>query len=133
MPQAIDLVVKNGAATPVDKTFALVSPSAGYGSVAEWALREGTVSGAFPSFTASATNSSQRGSRQLKVRFRLPATYVDPQTGLTALASNFEFNGSVSVPHEFPEALKADAVAFTVNLLNTALVKQLIKDAVPAT
>lgn len=29
MPQATDLVIKNGAGTPVDKTFTLMAPAAG--------------------------------------------------------------------------------------------------------
>lgn len=36
MPQATDLVIKNAAGT--DKTFTLITPAAGYGSLAQLSL-----------------------------------------------------------------------------------------------
>jgi len=133
MPQAVNLVVKNGAATPVDKTFTLLTPAAGYGGVAEWNLKEGDVSSAFPKFTASAVQNSVTGSRKLQLKLRVPATYQDAGTGLTAVQNFVEFNGTIVVPMEFPESKKADAVAFISNLIGHSLVKELMRDAVPAT
>lgn len=46
MPQAINLTIDDETATP--KTFELISPAAGDGSIAEWALKEGTISSVFP-------------------------------------------------------------------------------------
>lgn len=132
MPQAIDLVVKNGAATPVDKTFTLLSPAPGYGQPAEWALKEGESSVLFPTFTASAAKTTN-ASRNLKVKVRVPASYTDTATGLKVKLSAFEFNGTATVPDDFPENLKPDAVAYTCNLLATALVKAMMKDGYPAT
>lgn len=132
MPQATDLVIKNGAGTPVDKTFTLMAPAAGDNSVATWALKEGTISSVFPKITALARKTTNQ-SRTLQVKLRLPSSYTDTVTGLTKVASAFEFNGSISVPDDFPENLKPDAVAFTANLLNHALIKAMMRDAVPAT
>lgn len=133
MPQAIDLVVNNGAATPVAKTFALITPASGYGGVAEWNLKEGNVSSAFPKFTAMASTNSATDSRKLTMKLRVPSTYTDAGTGLTAVKNYMEANITVIVPTDFPESLKADAVAFFANILSTSLVKSLVRDAVPAT
>lgn len=133
MPQATDLVVKNGAATPVDKTFTLLAPASGNGGVAEWALKEGTIASVFPRFTASAQPNSNSRSRNTKMKLRIPSSYTDAATGLTQVASAFEVNITAVVPDDFPESLKADAVAFTTNLINTALVKAMVRDGVPAT
>lgn len=132
MPQATDLVIKNGAGTPVDKTFTLMAPAAGDNSVATWALKEGTISSVFPKITALARKTTNQ-SRTLQVKLRLPSSYTDTVTGLTKVASAFEFNGSISVPDDFPENLKPDAVAFVSNLVNHALIKAMMRDAVPAT
>lgn len=133
MPSAADLVVQNGAA--VNKTFTLLAPASGYGGVAEWALKEGSISSVFPRFTAGArsSNNPKGSAKVLQLKLRLPSSYTDTVTGLTSVSSGFEFNCTVSVPDNFPEALKSDAVAFTANLINTALVKELIRDGLPAT
>lgn len=133
MPQAVNLVVKNGAATPVDKTFTLITPAAGDGGVALWSLKEGPISAVFPSFTASSTRVAKSGTRKLHLKFRLPSSYTESVTGLTAVGSQCEINFDVRVPQDFPEALKNDFVAFAANLFSTPLVKELVRDAVPAT
>lgn len=58
MPQATDLVINNGAGTPVAKTFTLMAPAAGDNSLASWALKEGTISSVFPKITALADRKS---------------------------------------------------------------------------
>lgn len=132
MPQAIDITINNGASTPVAKTFSLQQPSAGDNSVGEWALKEGTIRSVFPKITALARKTTN-GSRVLQVKVRLPSSYTDTVTGLTKVASAFEMNATFSVPDDFPEALKNDAVAFSTNALSHALMKSMIRDAVPAT
>lgn len=133
MPQAVDLVVNNGATTPVSKTFNLINPSAGLGGVAEWALREGPISSVFPYFSAVATVSKQSSIRTLTTKFRLPSSYTDTVTGLTNVGSFAEFSSTVKLPPDFPEALKNDFAAYALNILGTTLLKAMIKDAVPAT
>jgi hypothetical protein len=130
MPQAIDLVLKNAAA--VDKTFVLYNPSAGDNSLANWKLKEGSISSVFPWITALARVTANK-SRTAQIKFRMPSSFTDTVTGLTQVGSACEVNISVSVPDEFPEALKADMVAFTGNLVNHALIKSIMRDAIPAT
>lgn len=130
MPQAIDLIVKNGALA--DKTFTLLSPAAGDGSIASWALKEGTISSVFPMLTARA-DSTGKNSRNLKVKLKCPSSYTVAATGLTMVDSAAEMNVTFSIPNNYPEAIKADFVAFALNTLNTALFKAMIRDAYSAT
>lgn len=128
MPQAVDLVINNGAGTPVAKTFTLYNPAAGDSSIALWKLKEGSISTVFPTITTLARTTGNN-SRNLQIKLRVPSSYTDSVTGRTAVGSAFEFNGSVSVPNDFPEALKADAVAFTSNLIAHTLIKSAMRDA----
>ncbi len=135
MPQATDLTVQNGAPTPADKTFSLLTPASGYGSIAEWALKEGVISSVFPRLTAAArpSNNSKAPAKVLQIKLRVPSSYQDAVTGLTNVNSAFEMNATVSVPDDFPEDKKADAVAYATNLLATDLLREMMKDGAPAT
>lgn len=130
MPQAVDLVLNNGAA--VAKTFSLLSPAAGDNSIASWALKEGAISSVFPRITAQARQTGNAARRsQLKVK--IPSSYTDTVTGLTKVGSAFEADIYTTVPDDFPEALKNDAVAFVKNLVAHALAQAMIRDGLPAT
>lgn len=131
MPQAIDITINNGAATPVAKTFTLLAPAAGYGSVAEWALKEGTISSVFPRISLSARKTANSSGKTV-VKLKIPSSYTDSVTGLTKVGSSFEVNAEITVPDTFPESLKNDAVAFASNLFANTLVKACMRDANPA-
>ena len=130
MPQAINLVLKNAAAT--NKTFELIAPASGDGGVAQWALKEGTVSSVFPIVTAMA-KATTNNSRQLRLKLRLPSSFTDTVTGRTLVSSGAEMNITVSIPGDYPESLKPDFAAFCKELLANALVNAMLKDAYPAT
>jgi hypothetical protein len=129
MPQAEDLVIKNAAGT--DQTFTLLAPAAGYNSVAEWALKGGTISSVFPRITALA-RSTGNSSKKSQIKLKIPSSYTDSVTGLTKVGSGFEADISVSVPDDFPEALKDDAVAYTANMVANAIIKAVYRDGSPA-
>lgn len=134
MPQATNLVVKNGASTPVDKTFTLLAPSAGYGGMAEWALKEGSTVNAFPRFTALVrpTKGSRPG-QHLQTKFRMPSSYTDAVSGAAMVTSVAEFHATVIMPDSFPESARDDFVAFSTNLFRTTLLQAMIRDGLPAT
>lgn len=132
MPQAADIVINNGAGTPVPKTFSLYAPSAGDNSVATWKLKEGTIASVFPTITTSARSTGNQ-SRKMQGKLRLPSSYTDTVTGLTRVGSGFEFDFSASVPDDFPEVLKADAIAFAKNLVANAIIQAMMRDGQPAT
>lgn len=131
MPQATDLTIKNAA--NVDKTFALLTPASGDGGVARWALKEGTISSVFPSITCSAVANPSRDSRAAHIKIHVPSSYTDSVTGKTNVDTGAEVNVKVAMPNTFPEANKPDFVAYVTNAINTALLKAVIKDALPAT
>lgn len=131
MPQATNLVLKNGA--NADKTFTLISPAAGDGGIAEWALKEGTISSVFPRITALAQRNGNRTGRNLKIKLTIPSSFTDSVTGLTSVGSRAELNATFSVPDDFPQTLKADWVAFASGLLATSLLKAMVEDATSAT
>lgn len=131
MPQAANLTVKNAAL--VDKTFTLLAPAPGYGAQgAEWALKEGATSVAYPLATLSASKTPNR-SRKATIKIRVPAVYTSVATGLPVVSSNFEFNGTCSVPDDFPDSQKDDAVAFVTGVISSALFKACMRDGLPAT
>lgn len=130
MPQATDLIIKNAAG--VDKTFALMTPASGDGGIARWALKEGTISSVFPTVTVSA-NTSPRDARQCHIKIHVPSSYTDSVTGLTNVATGCEFNGKMAIPNTFPEASKADWVAYVSGIISHALMKAVYKDGFPAT
>lgn len=130
MPQAADLTVQNGAG--VDKTFTLLSPAPGNGSPAEWAQKTGATSTAYPTFSLSAQKTQNR-SRQVRVKTRVPAVYTSVTTGLPVVSSIVEFNGTFTVPDDFPDDQKDDAVAYATNVLATTIVKACLRDGLPAT
>ena len=132
MPQATDLVINNGAGTPVAKTFTLMAPAAGDNSLASWALKEGTISSVFPKITALARQTGNQA-RRVQIKLKVPSSYTDTVTGLTKVGSAFEADIYATVPDDFPEALKNDAVAFTKNLVAHAIAQAMLRDALPAT
>lgn len=131
MPAAIDLTINNGAATPVPKTFVLLAPAAGDNSYANWRLKEGLISSVFPAIAVSAR--ANGSARKANIKLRIPSSYTEAVTGLTKVGSAFDLNIDVTVPDDFPEALKNDAVAFSVNMMAHALMKAVIRDATPTT
>lgn len=131
MPAAVDIVINNGAGTPVAKTFSLISPAAGDNAYANWRLKEGVISSVFPAIAVLAR--ANGSARKANIKLRIPSSYTDSVTGLTKVGSAFDFNVDVTVPDDFPEALKNDAVAFASNLMANALIKLIVRDATPAT
>lgn len=129
--QASNIVVKDGLNT--NATFLLISPAAGLGGIAQWALRKGPISAVFPTLSASANQTKGSGMRTAMVKFKLPSSYTDTVTGLTNVGSHAEVNLSVKIPQDFPEALKGDLEAFSVNLIGSDIIRSMVRDATPAT
>ncbi len=132
MPQAQNIILNNGAGTPVAKIFELMAPAAGDGSYANWRLKEGTISEVFPRI-AILTRPSGNSARKSIIKFQMPSSYTDAVTGLTSVGSAFDFEVNCTVPDNFPEALKNDAAAFATNLMANAIVRAVFRDGYPAT
>lgn len=130
MPQATNLVIKN--ALDVDKTFTLLTPASGYGSVAEWALKEGATSVVWPTLSLSA-NKTRNRSRKVQVNSQTPAIYTSVATGLPVVSSRMSLFLTATVPDDFPDDQKDDAIAYAVNAFRAELVKQCLRDGLPST
>lgn len=133
MPQATDLVIDNGAGTPVAKTFVLMTPAAGDGSSAKWALKEGTIASVFPTIEQTARVNATSDARKVAGTLKIPSSYTVAATGLTAVGSAAVFNWTATVPNDFPEALKNDFAAFAKNAIANAILNACIRDGLPAT
>lgn len=132
MPQMTNLVVKNGASTPADVTFAKVTPASGFKSLALWQVISGASRSVFKTFTCS-VDKNGNGTTILKTKLVVPAYYSDPTTGLPVLLSQAEVNADVRIPKDFPVADIADVAAFAGNLLATTVVKEAITTGTPVT
>lgn len=133
MPQAIDLQINDGQATPVARTFALLTPSASDGSAAIWQYKAGANSSVFPTLTSSARKNARKDARKLDFTVKVPHAVTDTQMNITRPGSAIMANLVVTVPDDYPEASKADAVAYIANSINSPLVKAMIRDAISAT
>lgn len=133
MPQMTDITVENGAVPPVSKTFTAITPASGYGSWAQWALKEGAIAAVFPTLNAKSTQLSGGAVQKLELEFRLPSSYTDSVTGLTNVGTFYGAKVQVTVPNTLPESLKGDSVAFLTNLIASNLIKAMLRDASPAT
>lgn len=131
MPAAANMTINNAAA--VAKTFSLLNPSAGLSSNAEWALMEGVVPSVYPRITSQVRVNSQGKSRISQHKVRVPYAITDTTTSTTKAGSAIEFNGTVSVPDDFPTANRADAIAYIANYMAHAITKAVMQDGLPAT
>lgn len=130
MANQTNLTVKN--ASNVDTLFTAITPAAGDGGVAVWYNKAGVSPVQFPKLTATAKRNAA-GTRTLTVRFDLPATYVDPVSGLPIKVSSPLIKLEAVIPEGYPESLRDDNVALALNLFSTPLLKSMIRDAYPAT
>lgn len=129
MPQATNLTIANNAA--VAKTFTLVSPASD-GNVSSWELKEGAHRGVFPKITALARPMSDN-SRRINIKWAVPTAYTDTATGLTKAGSVAYGEYSAKMPNDYPETAKLDYIAYVVNGIATALLKEMARDCTSAT
>jgi len=123
MPQAADIVVNNGAGTPVAKTFTLQVPAAGINGEARWELMEGANPGVFPQMRAILRNDPSVKGMSSVFKIVYPASYTDTTTGLVKPLSSAEFIGTVKMPDDWPEAEKANFSAYIANTMNLTIMK----------
>jgi hypothetical protein len=123
MPQAADIVVNNGAGTPVAKTFTLQYPAAGINGEARWELMEGANPAIFPKMSAILRNDPSVKGTASVFKITYPASYTDTTTGLVKPLSSAESITTVKMPEDWPEAEKANFAAYHANTMNLAIMK----------
>lgn len=123
MPQATDLVLKNGAA--VAKTFSLAQPASGTSS-AIWYLREGANPSVYPNVEMSSQKGATPATRKVKLTVRVPVASVD-SSGATRSIAAMTFDITAAVPDLVPDASRDDAIAFVSESLAASLIKASFK------
>lgn len=130
MPTGVDLTIADGLATPVNRTFALLSAASGYNGVAEFVYKKGNFSSGWPAFTISAIKSKIK--RKATGKLVYPVVTVDAN-GNTVLQSTAIGHFDIQFDSNFPEDQKADAIAFFVNIQSNSLIKSALRDGTPIT
>jgi hypothetical protein len=123
MPQATDLVINNGAGTPVAKTFTLQVPAAGINGEARWELMEGANPAVFPRLSAVLRPDPSIKGMSSVFKVTYPASYTDTTTGLVKPLSEAQAIITVKMPDDWPEAEKANFSAYVANAANLAVMK----------
>jgi hypothetical protein len=120
-----NIVVPNGAATPVNKTFTVSRSAAGDESAVLF-VREGTSQSAFPKLEYS-TKSAQAGNvrgRQGVVTLLIPYGYTDVN-GVFVKQGQVTFTGRETVPDDAPDAVRKDLSAFIGGIYGNQQVKDI--------
>lgn len=130
MPAIGNIVINDGAATPVAHTF---SPDGFTGDVCEFHDRSGGISVGYPKITAKSVSPS-RTSKMYKVTYKVVLPVLETASGTSSngfapaptLAYNLECNMTFITPQRSTLQNRTDLLAFVKNLLadssTTALV-----------
>lgn len=130
MPQGADITILDGQATPVSRTFALLSAAAGYGGVAEFVYKKGNFASGWPALTISAVKSKLKRKSTGKLVYPVVITDANGQAVVQAVAiGHFDLQFDAN----FPEDQKADALAFFVNAQSNSIIKSAMRDGTPVT
>lgn len=124
MPQATDIVIKNGSA--VDKTFGLATPAGSPGVPGQWFLREGANPSVHARILISSKKLTTGAGQKLSITLSVPSPVTNGE-GVVKSAANMVFNIDAAVPDFVPDGVRDDAIAYVGNLLATNLVKQSLK------
>ena len=125
MPQAANFTVKDGAATPVDTLFTLLTPASGKSPAVWVAKSKGPNVAAQPKVDASTTGT--KIGRSLRLSFRLPYWVTGTDGRVTVVDSMFA-SLNTTVPDTIPDANRDDFVALFANIVASAIVREMIRD-----
>ena len=126
MPQiTAALVIKNGASTPVDKTFSPVRVAPERSIFAD---RTSGMSLGFPTITVkSSAADTKRQTNRVDVDVDLPVVIGDAVTGYK-VGHTLRFRGYFVLPEAASAEQRSDLLAFAANSLGHATVRATIKD-----
>lgn len=120
MPQQQNLTIADGQPTPVNRTFTAMTPGS-EGSFAKWRYKKTGFPYADPVIRYRARPSNgpdSRPAQKVDYQVKVPYSTNDTTTQTAVVHNAFEFNGSFTWPDNFPEANRADAIAFVINSLS---------------
>lgn len=117
------LIINDGAATPVAKTFTpeRVSPE-----LTSFAEKSATSSAGFKRITISCSPaSSKRGTNRIDVSLDLPV--LATVNGVTTVAHTGRFKGYFVIPDAMVSADRADMHAFVTNAFADSIIRNAVK------
>lgn len=132
MASIANLVLNNGAATPVAKTFSPVQKYAGPKSPAIWKLKEGVSAMAWPRVEINESRST-RGSRH--VTFKIIVPHVVLIDGVPTTVSTCIFDSASNgyiIPDGAVQTQIDDLYAYVKNLAAHAVLSDWVKSQDPA-
>lgn len=133
MSAQANLVLSNGAATPVSKTFTPYSPYGGKDRPAVWLLKEGTSPLAHVRIEISMTR-NQQGTTRVTPKVIVPYVTNDVSAG-PKLVSKCIFDGAGGgwiIPENAVQSQIDDCEAYTRNLFVSQIMKDWVKSFDPA-
>lgn len=115
MPQATNLTINDGQTTPVARTFTLITPGAD-GEFARWRAKLTGFAYSDPTMRFRArVSEGPKPARKADVQWKIPYSTLNATTGIRDVHSTVEFNGSLTMPDNFPENMRPDAIAYIRN------------------
>ncbi|UUW21345.1 MAG: hypothetical protein [Sanya fiers-like virus 30] len=133
MAQQASLVLNNGAATPVAKTFIGQTPYQGADGPAVWRLPHGTTPMGDVRIEVGMTRNSQ-GTTRIPVKVIVPNVTTDPVYGpkLVSKCIYDSRNGGFIIPENAVQSQIDDLYAFVANLYTNAVFKTWVRTFEPA-
>lgn len=122
MAAQANLVLNNGAATPVAKTFVPKIPYGGPNQAAVWELKEGVAPIAYPRVEMGQSRTSNSATKSY-CRVTVPYVTNDAVAGPKKVAECLfdSRTGGFIVPDIIPDTTRADFYAFVKNALSSSV------------
>lgn len=122
MANQANLVLNNGAATPVAKTFSRKIPYGGPNQAAVWELKEGIAPIAYPRVEIGQTR-TQRNATKTYFRVTVPYVTNDAVAGPKKVAECLfdSRTGGFIVPDNVPDDIRADFYAYVKNCISSSV------------
>lgn len=126
MPAIGNIVINDGAATPVAHTFGVVTTD---GKIASFADRSGGIPAEFPLIKISSTVPAG-SNRYFRVEqsISMPKSAVDPQTGKSYIARQTQARTIFTLPETGVVQERKDILAYSKNLAALSLTTSLVVD-----
>lgn len=125
MPQAANFTVQDGAATPVDTLFTLLTPASGKSPAVWVAKSKGPNVAAQPKVDVSTTGT--KIGRSMRLSFRLPY-WVTGTDGRVSVVDSLFASIHTVVPDTIPDAHREDFAVLLANIVANSVVREMIKD-----
>lgn len=129
MPAIADLVINDGLAVPVARTFVPLSASSNQ-SVHVY-RREAIAAGDPTILTSFSPPNGSRRTYRVNLRVNLPTVVLDSNTSVSSVLHTARFNADVVIPEAMTQADRDDFAAFIKNALADSVIEGIVADLDP--